>query len=49
MIDDGVHTFVEVGAGKVLSGLIRRIDPAVKRLNVSDSATLGEAQRVLAG
>ena len=48
MIDDGVHTFVEVGAGKVLSGLIRRIDPAVKRLNVSDCATLEEARRVLA-
>jgi [acyl-carrier-protein] S-malonyltransferase len=49
MVEDGAHTFVEVGAGKVLSGLIRRIDPAVKRLNVSDCATLGEARRVLAG
>ena len=27
MIQDGVQTFVEVGAGRVLSGLVRRIDP----------------------
>lgn len=30
MAEDGVGTFIELGAGKVLSGLIRRIAPGVK-------------------
>jgi [acyl-carrier-protein] S-malonyltransferase len=38
--DDGVHTFVEIGPGTVLSGLIRRIDRSVERLAVGDRATL---------
>jgi [acyl-carrier-protein] S-malonyltransferase len=32
----GVETFVEVGPGRVLSGLIRRIDRSARCLNVSD-------------
>lgn len=40
IIDSGVDTFVEVGPGKVLTGLIRRIDPSVKLLNVHDMASL---------
>lgn len=35
--------FIEVGPGKVLSGLIRQIDPALRSLNVEDVATLESA------
>jgi [acyl-carrier-protein] S-malonyltransferase len=37
---DGVTTCVEVGPGKVLSGLIRRIVPQIQVLNVEDRASL---------
>jgi [acyl-carrier-protein] S-malonyltransferase len=40
MIEAGVDTFIETGPGKVLSGLIKRIDPSVKILNVEDTASL---------
>ena len=36
----GATTFVEFGPGKVLSGLIKKIDAALTTLNVSDLATL---------
>ena len=38
--DSGIDTFIEVGPGKVLSGLIRRIEPSVKVLNVEDMKSL---------
>lgn len=34
--ESGIDTFIEVGPGKVLSGLIRRIEPSAKVLNVDD-------------
>lgn len=40
MIDQGVDIFVEVGPGKVLSGLLRQIDRSVRCLNVEDAASL---------
>jgi len=40
LIEQGVKTFVEVGPGKVLSGLIRQIDKAQTCFNVENQATL---------
>lgn len=43
----GVTTFVEFGPGKVLSGLIKKIDAALVTANVSDLASLDAALGVL--
>jgi [acyl-carrier-protein] S-malonyltransferase len=40
LVDAGPEIFVEVGPGKVLSGLMKQIDPAQKALNVEDAASL---------
>jgi len=40
LIAKGVQTFVEVGPGKVLSGLMRQIDRSKTSLNVGDEASL---------
>ena len=37
---NGAEVFVEVGPGKVLCGLVKQIDPALKTLNVEDAASL---------
>ncbi|GAC1701306.1 MAG: ACP S-malonyltransferase [Candidatus Limnocylindrales bacterium] len=44
---EGATTFVEFGAGAVLTGLTKRILPAPRTANVSDPATLEEALTVL--
>jgi [acyl-carrier-protein] S-malonyltransferase len=40
LVARGIDTFIEVGPGKVLSGLIRQINRGVRSLNVEDSTTL---------
>jgi len=43
LIKEGVDTFVEVGPGKVLTGLLRQISREVKCFNVEDAASLKSA------
>jgi [acyl-carrier-protein] S-malonyltransferase len=40
LIAQGVQTFIEIGPGKVLCGLMRQIDRSKTCLNVSDDASL---------
>lgn len=40
LIDEGVNTFVEVGPGRVLVGLLRQIERSVSALNVEDVKSL---------
>ncbi len=47
LIKGGVHTFVEVGPGNVLSGLVKRIDRSVKAVSVSDLAGLDRLEEKL--
>jgi [acyl-carrier-protein] S-malonyltransferase len=44
---DGVTTFVEVGPGTVLSGLVKRIDRSVRTISVNDLASLERAKEAL--
>ena len=48
LIAKGVETFIEVGPGKVLWGLMRQIDRSKTALNVSDDATLTKSLDSLA-
>jgi [acyl-carrier-protein] S-malonyltransferase len=48
LIAHGVETFVEVGPGKVLCGLMRQIDRSKKCFNVEDEASLQKALGQLA-
>ena len=44
----GVSTFVEVGPGNVLSGLVKRIDKSVKAISINDLAALDKLHEKLA-
>ena len=47
MRDSGVDTIVEIGAGKVLSGLVRRIDRDLKAISVSTPGDVDELVKAL--
>ena len=47
LINHGVTTFVEVGPGNVLSGLLKRIDRSVRVLSVRDLESLDAATKAL--
>lgn len=44
LISEGVETFVEVGVGKVLSGLVRQTKRDARCLNIEDAASLRNAR-----
>jgi [acyl-carrier-protein] S-malonyltransferase len=47
LLQEGVETFVEVGPGKVLSGLVRQIRREARCLNVEDAASLDATREAL--
>jgi len=47
MTADGFDTFIEVGPGKVLSGLVKRIARDAKVLNVEDQKSLNDTLAAL--
>jgi [acyl-carrier-protein] S-malonyltransferase len=47
LVADGVDTFVEIGPGQVLSGLVRRCDRSVRTLSVGDAKGLAELGEVV--
>jgi [acyl-carrier-protein] S-malonyltransferase len=44
---EGVRTFVEVGPGNVLSGLVKRIDKTAKAVSVNNLASLDKLHEML--
>jgi [acyl-carrier-protein] S-malonyltransferase len=48
LMREGVTTFVEVGPGNVLSGLVKRIDRGVKTVSVNNLASLERVEESLA-
>jgi len=49
LISQGVQTLVEIGPGKVLSGLVRQIDRNLRCVNVEDKATLRATREAISG
>ena len=49
LVGGGAEVFIEVGPGKVLSGLMKQIDPAQRALNVEDAASLEKTLAELGG
>lgn len=47
MIDKGVSTFIEFGPGKVLTGLIKRINKEVKTINLGDAQAIRDLAHLL--
>ena len=47
LVKEGVKTFVEVGPGNVLSGLVKRIDRGVKTISVSNLAGLKKVEETV--
>jgi [acyl-carrier-protein] S-malonyltransferase len=42
IVDAGINTFIEIGPGKVLTGLIKRIEPSARLFNIEDTESLNK-------
>jgi [acyl-carrier-protein] S-malonyltransferase len=49
LMKEGVNTFVEVGPGNVLSGLVRRIDRSAKTISINSPQAIDRLEETLAG
>src|SRR5882762_9509551 len=49
LISQGVQSLIEIGSGKVLSGLARQIDRNLRCVNVEDKATLRATREAISG
>jgi [acyl-carrier-protein] S-malonyltransferase len=47
LVKEGAHTFVEVGPGNVLGGLVKRIDRSVKTVSVSTPEEIDKLEETL--
>jgi [acyl-carrier-protein] S-malonyltransferase len=47
LVQKGVDTFVEIGPGQVLSGLVRRCDRSLRTISVGDPASLQKLEETL--
>ena len=47
MEQNGVDTVIEIGAGKVLTGLTRRINPDLKSISVQETSDIYEVLEML--
>jgi [acyl-carrier-protein] S-malonyltransferase len=47
LIQEGIGTFIEVGPGRVLSGLVRQMMRSARSLNVEDAASLKASREAL--
>jgi [acyl-carrier-protein] S-malonyltransferase len=47
LVQEGVDTFVEIGPGQVLSGLVRRCDRSLRTISVGDPASLQKLEETL--
>ena len=47
MLNQGVDTFVEIGPGRALSGMVKKIDRSAKIFNIADAQTLTDTLAAL--